>query len=288
MITLSVINGEAFVWNADDWLDLREKHRIVGKLIGCIAGCPRQELFSGLPLLLLPEEATLLVEKNIAKFISYSDITEVVSNSAREKFIEYKERIEQEQLTYYDDERKKRIVSMIDRIIEGKRRKIISTKGKKDQDSSANSGDVEINREAILKAELERASNVPVTNLVQTFTADVWHSAAVNDDVDWTFPKSKTEKLRYSVFKDLWERGYFITAGHTFGGDFLVYPGDPAKFHAQLIIVCLEMSTELTAADVVSYCRVGSSSRKTLVMATLNEDSCVIYQSLSWFDFLTH
>ena len=30
---------------------------------------------------------------------------------------------------------------------------------------------------------------------------------------------------RYSVFSDLWRRGYYITAGHAFASDWLVYSG---------------------------------------------------------------
>lgn len=33
------------------------------------------------------------------------------------------------------------------------------------------------------------------------------------------------ERLRYKVFKDLWSKGYYLTCGMKFGGDFLVYEG---------------------------------------------------------------
>ncbi|XP_075223089.1 tRNA splicing endonuclease subunit 34 [Lycorma delicatula] len=284
MITLSVCNGEVFVWNASDWLELRENHRIVGNLIGCLPSLPRQDSFRGLPLVLLPEEATLLIEKNIAKLVSYTSVSEQNAIKAKENFNAYKEKIKQEQIAYYEEERKKQVESMIDRIIEGKRRKFSSLKGKKDQDnSSGNKTELGIDREAILKGELEKASNIPMTNtLVQTFTGDVWSTDSVNDYVEWTFPKRKEEKLRYLTFKDLWEKGYYITSGQKFGGDFLVYPGDPVKFHAQFIVVCLDMQTKLTASDIITYGRLGSSTRKTVAIASLERNSSITYQSLSW------
>ncbi|EFN82686.1 hypothetical protein EAI_02039, partial [Harpegnathos saltator] len=52
-----------------DWLKLRRDHRILGELIGSFPKLSRQEVFLGLPLLLLPEEVTLLIEKNIACLI---------------------------------------------------------------------------------------------------------------------------------------------------------------------------------------------------------------------------
>ena len=42
---------------------------------------------------------------------------------------------------------------------------------------------------------------------------------------DWDYPSTETEKLRYKVFREFWEQGYYMTSGSKFGGDFLVYPG---------------------------------------------------------------
>ena len=33
------------------------------------------------------------------------------------------------------------------------------------------------------------------------------------------------DKLKYSTFRDFWEKGFSLTAGGKFGGHFLVYPG---------------------------------------------------------------
>lgn len=38
------------------------------------------------------------------------------------------------------------------------------------------------------------------------------------------------QQLKYKVYKDLWERQYYITSGEKFGGDFLVYPGKISLF----------------------------------------------------------
>ncbi|XP_022088849.1 tRNA-splicing endonuclease subunit Sen34-like isoform X2 [Acanthaster planci] len=42
---------------------------------------------------------------------------------------------------------------------------------------------------------------------------------------EWMYPTSQQELLKYRVFRDLWEMGYYLTSGCKFGGDFLVYPG---------------------------------------------------------------
>lgn len=52
-----------------------------------------------------------------------------------------------------------------------------------------------------------------------------WLQESESQNMDWNFPSTPQEKLRYNTFKDLWEKGYFISSGNKFGGDFLVYPG---------------------------------------------------------------
>ena len=41
----------------------------------------------------------------------------------------------------------------------------------------------------------------------------------------WVYPSSAEERARCEVFRDLWEKGYFMGGGSKFGGDWLVYPG---------------------------------------------------------------
>jgi tRNA-splicing endonuclease subunit Sen34 len=41
----------------------------------------------------------------------------------------------------------------------------------------------------------------------------------------WIYPSSAEERARCEVFRDLWEKGYYMGGGSKFGGDWLVYPG---------------------------------------------------------------
>jgi tRNA intron endonuclease, catalytic C-terminal domain len=41
----------------------------------------------------------------------------------------------------------------------------------------------------------------------------------------WSYPSSAEERARCEVFRDLWEKGYYMGGGSKFGGDWLVYPG---------------------------------------------------------------
>jgi len=81
-----------------DWLKLREEHRIVGALIGCLAHLPRQDSFLGLPMVLIPEEVTLLLEQKFARLVSYPSLTCAPSNDIRQKFQEYRKCLYKQQV----------------------------------------------------------------------------------------------------------------------------------------------------------------------------------------------
>jgi tRNA splicing endonuclease len=55
--------------------------------------------------------------------------------------------------------------------------------------------------------------------------ASAWLYEEDATPVEWQYPVTSTENLRYKTFKDMWERGCYLTGGQKFGADFLVYPG---------------------------------------------------------------
>lgn len=52
---------------------------------------------------------------------------------------------------------------------------------------------------------------------------------AAKDAEIWSYPSNLTERAKSAVFRDLWEKGYYMGGGLKFGGDFLVYPGIPIR-----------------------------------------------------------
>jgi tRNA-splicing endonuclease subunit Sen34 len=57
--------------------------------------------------------------------------------------------------------------------------------------------------------------------------ASAWLREEDATPVKWQYPATSAENLRYRTFKDLWEKGHYLTGGQKFGADFLVYPGMP-------------------------------------------------------------
>lgn len=87
---------------------------------------------------------------------------------------------------------------------------------------------------------------------------------------------------KYKVFKDLWNKGFFITTGDSFGCDFLTYPGDPVNFHASQIVNIVDPNKQFDIKFLASCARLSVSVKKKCVFAYTNDDDAVTYQTLQW------
>ena len=100
---------------------------------------------------------------------------------------------------------------------------------------------------------------------------------------DWTYPQTSHEKLHYQVFVDLWEKGYYLTAGVNFGGDFLAYPGDPIRYHSFFIVIIVPWGKKITPFEIISAGRLGASVKKTALLCSVSDETGqVIYTSVKW------
>ena len=59
---LHISNHKAYIWDPQHAATLRVTHHICGLATGTLPGVAQQNLFLGLPLVLMPEEVVLLVE----------------------------------------------------------------------------------------------------------------------------------------------------------------------------------------------------------------------------------
>jgi len=283
--------NNVFIWNADDWLRLRRDHRIIGELVGSFPKSTRQEIFLGLPLLLSSEEVSLLLEKKIACLIECTSLKVPPNESLSQRFQEYREKLFLEQADCLKDNRKKQITSMMGKIVEGKKRKMLGLLTNKknmkkplDKKTQEVLDSIEIDTESLLEEELAKLPKLSKNEaLVQIHTAYLWSSKDDLKIVEWKYPLTPDQQLKYKVYKDLWERQYYITSGEKFGGDFLVYPGDPIMFHSLYVIQCKRKDEEIPITQIVSQCRLSCHVRKTLVFATYYEEEDIVkYQSFQW------
>lgn len=58
--------------------------------------------------------------------------------------------------------------------------------------------------------------------------------------------------------------------------------GDPLRFHAHFIAVCLSLDECLCLLDVLAVTRLGSNVKKTVLLCSPGPDGRVLYTSLQW------
>lgn len=95
----------------------------------------------------------------------------------------------------------------------------------------------------------------------------------------------KLDPLKFQVFCDLWEKGHCITFGETFGGDFLVYPGEPLHFHASHIIHVLsdEEAKTMTSRTFTTRTRLSVNVNKLCTFVFLDQETKKLcYQTVQW------
>ncbi|XP_060111411.1 tRNA-splicing endonuclease subunit Sen34 [Heteronotia binoei] len=282
MIRIHVLEEKAFVWNSSDAQRIREEHRIVGTLVGALARKPQQNARLGLPLQLLPEETRLLAEKGVATLLKNLTLQPLADDAGQDPlFLEAvaayeKEQEEsyQEQLRLAGEQRKALMGTLAERIAEGRAKK----RQRRGEEANPLSEPADLEPRFVFPRE---------AMMVQLPTERTQRGQ--EEEVDWRLPSKEwpysgqpEHEMRYRVFQNLWERGYYITSGSKFGGDFLVYPGDPMRFHAHFIALCMPRDAPLSLCDIISVGRLGSNVKKTVLLCSVDEDGTVAYTSLQW------
>ena len=94
----------------------------------------------------------------------------------------------------------------------------------------------------------------------------------------------KKIQIKYSVFKDLRERGYIVKTALKFGAEFRVYDkgSRPGKKHAKWIVFTDHESKKLTWHEFSAKSRVAHSTKKNLLLAIVDEEGDITYYEVGW------
>ena len=90
--------------------------------------------------------------------------------------------------------------------------------------------------------------------------------------------------LRYTVFKDLRNRGYIVKTALKFGADFRIYERGvkPGEKHAKWIVFPVKESAKMTWQDFAAKNRVAHSTKKNLLLAVVDDEGAVSYWEVRW------
>jgi len=90
--------------------------------------------------------------------------------------------------------------------------------------------------------------------------------------------------IRYTVFKDLRNRGYIVKTALKFGADFRVYDRGikPGEDHAKWIVFPAYESDTLTWYEYSAKNRVAHSTKKRLLLALVDDEGDCTYYECKW------
>ncbi|KAK2846451.1 hypothetical protein Q5P01_009450 [Channa striata] len=260
-VGLSLCDSAPLLWRVQDMRTVRSQG-LVGALLGSLPRSPRQNGRLGRPLLLLPEEERLLRERRGAAASPAAN----QDGGGVEQYEEVQQRCYEEQSILALEDRKSALL----------------------QAMTSSGAEPDEALQGRLEA-LDRNFTFPWSALavqLSTARAGLTHCPEARAFLQADWPIREQDRLqcavRYQVFRDLRGRGFYLTSAGKFGGDFLVYPGDPLRFHAHFIAICLSLDESICLPDVLAVARLGSNVKKTVLLCSPRMDGAVTYTSLQW------
>ncbi len=96
--------------------------------------------------------------------------------------------------------------------------------------------------------------------------------------------QDKKIETKYSVFKDLRNRGYVVKTALKFGAEFRVYDKGikPGEDHAKWILYPVKEQDTLTWHDFAAKNRVAHSTKKNLLIGIVDEENDITYYEVEW------
>lgn len=270
LLRISKLAGRYLLFDIDDVMYLRRNHNICSVFVGTIPQNPQQNVFMGLPLELMPEEAQVLVDKKVAYIADDATFhprqLAVFDESSRRAYIQsLRDQGKKLQIAAIENSNRNKPL-----VQQGKSKKKKNKEAKKPEESSTN-GVCEGGPEAdesdglfdSVPAPSKPFNKVPsevegyvLTATTSSFLLPSPPLPVLEGSVAVDVPAA------YPLFAHLHDKGYFMMPGLRFGCDYNVYPGDPLRFHSHFAGVHYGWDEEITMMDLVGGGRLATSVKK--------------------------
>ncbi|KDQ59532.1 hypothetical protein JAAARDRAFT_33108 [Jaapia argillacea MUCL 33604] len=310
-IALHVSNQKAYVWDVDSIATLRSKHHICGLLTGTLPHLSQQNVFLGVPLVLMPEEVVFLMEREVAVIVDDPKAHPPPTKSELTQWTNERQSSIKAQLAQMEAKENKgssakgMTEAAVRKRIEREARRAAKAKQTVDATGEPAAEGIEVllipdpdPRPATPTPSIS-TTTIPYTVSVPTTSSSLpWYTPSTphasyttlksaQDSGVWRYPSDKYERARCEVFKYLWEKGYFMGIGIKFGGDYLVYPGDPLRYHSHFVATVLESpKSVLRPMEVVAHGRLGTATKKAHLLCAWDEEKGEVEcLSIEWAGF---
>ncbi|KAI1383372.1 SEN34 subunit of tRNA-splicing endonuclease [Hypoxylon trugodes] len=276
-VRISKVAGRYLLFDIDDIMYIRRNHNICSVFVGTIPQNPQQNIFMGLPVELMPEEAQILIDKKVGYIVNDAAFHPAqlgaLDEDARRRYLQ----------AIKGEGRKAQLAAA-----EGKQnmRPKVSTKSKKkpkatdsevSNEANAPEKGPEVDDETSLfgPPSPPRATPSPAPHNLSKTAEEPQAEFAITPTTSSLLPPSppvsadedgQTTPINvppsYPLYAHLQDRGYYMMPGLRFGCDYNVYPGDPLRFHSHFQATSYGWDEEITMLDLVAGGRLGTNVKK--------------------------
>ena len=252
---------------------LRREHNICGVLIGSMPQSPSQNIFLGLPLELMPEEAELLISKDVAYIVD--DVRahdEMLHNTNLERCEKYLAAARREGQTASKTRNMQREQAF--------RKKVLERQSSGVGDPDADETPLE-DADSIFIAATE-SPNIYKSTGLHTLSVTPATSNQLLATSPSSFAVGHSIPQTYPLFKHLHDRGYFLSPGLRFGCQYMAYPGDPLRYHSHFLVNGNKWDDEINLMDIVGGGRLGTGVKKGYLLGGTDPEGKVKTFSIEW------
>lgn len=280
LIRITSVGGRYLVFEVKDVAALRRDHCICAVFVGTTPQNPNQNVFSGLPIELLAEEAKLLVEKGAAYVVddctSHLKQLSSMDNATRLAYLQSlktrrklfqkvasEQHVEKKKIG--DKMKAKSQAKRAARALQEPREESQTTLEPREEadagtgfakDEASSFGDTFFSSApSKKKSQPPRPAIVPMQHITPTTSLDMLADLRAHT-ISIETPRS------YPLYRHLNSRGYYITPGIRFGADYSVYPGDPFRYHAHFMATSYAWDEEIAVLDLITGGRLGTGVKK--------------------------
>lgn len=265
VVRISKVAGRYLVFDLQDVVYLRRHHNICAVFVGTMPQNPTQNIFMGLPVELLAEEASVLVNKGAAYIaddaVEHLCRLSTMDESSRKAYLQSLKTQRRKAQATMDEEKAARSAEAKAKHLGARAKQQQQQQHTEPAVSGAASAEERL-FDTIPQPDSPRVPPSPAVPQPVSAAPGITPGTSaglVDGGTSLTAPDAPTPR---PLLAHLNSKGYYITPGLRFGGDYSVYPGDPFRFHAHFMATSYEWEEEITMLDLVASGRLATAVKK--------------------------
>lgn len=284
-IPISLVSNRYLLHNVNAITYLRRQYRICGVLIGSLPQFPQQNIFLGVPLELMPEEARLLVEKGVATIVDDVDShAQLLRGLAEEEQKAFLKCLRKEGVQFAKKAEELAVHRREEALRKAKYQSAETWRPPLRGDAVPDDEHLEQVEEISNNGEDSTVFEVPAgpsrmappnqaadTDIEPFYITPTTSFPLIQPPTPPRTPTLPGVPSSYPLFAHLHARDYFISPGLRFGCQYLVYPGDPLRFHSHFLAVSHGWEEEFDLIDIVAGGRLGTGVKKGFLVGGVEE-----------------